>query len=86
MDLLAPLLMGKVGIINYVLILDQDTMRTYWSRKLYVDESQQQYNLHVTHFAGEVFGSSHQGNRYNDSTMFLVSKASLSGSFMDAVI
>ena len=73
MDLLVPLpVVNRVGIINYVLILDQDTMRTYWSRKIYVDESQQQYSIHVTHILLAKFSVVViRGIVHNDSIMFL---------------
>ena len=56
-----------------MLILDQDTMRTYWSRKIYVDESQQQYSLHVTHILLAKFSVVViRGIVHNDSIMLLL--------------
>jgi len=56
-----------------VLILDQDTMRTYWSRKIYVDESQQQYSIHVTHILLAKFSVVViRGIVHNDSIMLLL--------------
>ena len=58
-----------------MLILDQDTMRTYWSRKIYVDESQQQYSIHVTHILLAKFSVVViRGIVHNDSIMFLLPK------------
>jgi len=54
-------------------ILDQDTMRTYWSRKIYVDKSQQQYSLHVTHILLAKFSVVViRGIVHNDSIMLLL--------------
>ena len=56
-----------------MLILDQDTMRTYWSRKIYVDESQQQYSIHVTHILLAKFSVVViRGIVHNDSIMLLL--------------
>jgi len=48
-------------------------MRTYWSRKIYVDKSQQQYSLHVTHILLAKFSVVViRGIVHNDSIMLLL--------------
>ena len=48
-------------------------MRTYWSRKIYVDESQQQYSIHVTHILLAKFSVVViRGIVHNDSIMLLL--------------